>query len=120
MINYEFLNEIKGLFPLILKRKASQSIDTDDMAIDYQDSIVDRLDRQLFLLKENTELLAQAKKENDELVMEVALLRIRTHSMSLSGFFDAIAEDVTLLIKADGWPDIPENYQVPEHYNYPK
>lgn len=89
------------------------------MAIDYQDSIVVRFDRQLSLLKENTELLTQAKKENDELAMEVALLRIRTHAMSLFGFFDAIAEDATLLTKMDGWPDIPENYQVPEHYNYP-
>lgn len=120
MITYEFLDEIKELFPLILKQKTTQPIVTDDMAIDYQDSIVDSFGRQLFLLKENTELLAQAKKGNDELAMEVALLRIRTHAMSLSGFFDAIAEDATLLIRTDGWPGIPENYQVPEHYNYPK
>lgn len=119
MITYEFLDEIKELFPLILKQKATQPIVTDDMAIDYQDSIVDRLGRQLFLLKENTELLAQAQKGNDELTAEVALLRIRTHAMNLSGFFDAIAEDATLLIKTNSWPDIPDNYQVPEHYKFP-
>lgn len=118
MITYEFLNEIKDLFPLILKQKSAQLVDTDDMAINYKGSIIDRLDRQLFLLKENTELLSQARKENDELAMQAALLRIRSHSMSLSSFFDAIAEDATLLIKADGWPDIPENYQVPRHYNF--
>lgn len=117
MITYEYLDEIKEIFPLILKQKKIQKVDIDDMAIDYRDSIGDRLDRYLSLLKINTVLLSQAKIENDELAMEVALLRIRTNAMSLSGFFDAIAEDATLLIKADDWPDIPENYQLPEHYN---
>ena len=117
MITYKYLDEIKEIFPLIFKNKKIQQVDLDDMAIDYQDSIGDRLDRYLSLLKSNTELLSRAKIENDELAMEVALLRIRTHAMSLSSFFDAIAEDATLLIKADGWPDIPENYQLPEYYN---
>lgn len=119
MITYAFLDEIKEKFPLILSRKLINSVDIDDMAIDYNASLEDELNKQLMLLKDKTNLFSEACECGDEIAVKSFLLEMRTHAMSLSGFFDAIAEDATLLIKADGWPDIPEDYQLPDHYNYP-
>lgn len=120
MITYAFLDEIKKNFPLILSQKLTGPVDIDDMAVDYNASLESQLIKQLTLLQSKTSLFSEACRCNDEVTMKAFLLEIRTHAMSLSSFFDAIAEDATLLIRIDGWPDIPENYQVPEHYNYPK
>lgn len=120
MITYAFLDEIKNAFPLLLSQKLTRPVDTDDMSVNYNTSLENQLIKQLTFLQSKTNLFSESCRCNDEVTMKACLLEIRTHAMSLSGFFDAIAEDATLLIRADGWPDIPENYQVPEHYNYPK
>ncbi|MGV3347103.1 hypothetical protein ACGVWS_15760 [Enterobacteriaceae bacterium LUAb1] len=118
MITYAFLDEIEKNFPLILNGKSTSPADIDEMAVDYSVPLENQLIRQLSLLESKTNLFLEAYKCNDEVTMKAALLEMRTHSMSLSGFFDAIAEDATLLIKTNGWPDIPENYRVPEHYKF--
>ncbi len=118
MKNRIFLDEMKENFLSILHQKSTKSVEIDDMAIDYRHSLEYKLGKQLSLLEDKVNLLSEAKKNADEIAMKAILFEIRIHAMSLSSFFDAIAEDATLLIKTDGWPDIPENYQLPEHYNY--
>lgn len=39
--------------------------------------------------------------------------------MTLSSFFEAIAEDSEVLLKMNSWPEIPEGYQLPAHYGLP-
>jgi len=51
--------------------------------------------------------------------VQAALVYLRVYSMRLSVFFENIKDDTDLLLKNIDWSDIPDNYQVPEHYNFP-
>jgi hypothetical protein len=119
MTTYSFLDEMKGNFLEILNRKSPLPIDIDDLAINYSESLESSLARYLTLLRSKTELLAQAQKNDDELAMQSALLRLRTHAMSLSSFFEAIVEDTETVLRTGEWAEIPENYNIPEHYKDP-
>lgn len=113
---YSSLDVIKDEFQDIIKQKSSHSIDPDEYCIDYNSSLENVLNKKLDLLKFQLGLLERAHKSDDELAMQSALLKIRTHAISLSGFFEAIADDTELVLRTGEWPNIPENYTVPEQY----
>lgn len=117
MKNFIFLDEMKENLLSILHQRSTKSVDIGDMAIDYQQSLEDKLVKQLSLLEAKAEFFAEAKKNDDEIAMKAFLFEIRIHAMSLSSFFDAITEDTTLLLRTGEWPEIPENYQPPERYS---
>ncbi|MEM6053006.1 hypothetical protein AAH450_20870 [Erwinia sp. P7711] len=119
MTTYSFLDEMKRDFIDILNRKSPMPIDFNDLAINYNESLETSLVRYLTLLQSKAELLAQAKvNDDDELAMQSALLRLRTHAMSLSSFFDAIVEDTEMVLRTGEWVEIPEGYEPPKHYKY--
>ncbi|KER04456.1 hypothetical protein LGZ99_13680 [Photorhabdus temperata] len=119
MTNYSFLDEMKENFLGILNQKSAHSVDIDDLSVDYNVLLESKLVRHLELLQSKAALLAQAKIHNDELAIRAAILEIRIHAMSLSSFFDAIAEDTEVLLRTGKWSEIPEDYKIPDHYNYP-
>ncbi|MQL49185.1 hypothetical protein GEA64_14985 [Photorhabdus khanii] len=119
MTNYSFLDEMKENFLGILNQKSAYSVDIDDLSVDYNVLLESKLVRHLELLQSKTVLLAQAKIHNDELAIRAAILEIRIHAMSLSSFFDAITEDVEVLLRTGKWSEIPEDYHIPECYNVP-
>ncbi|WP_225084879.1 hypothetical protein [Pectobacterium colocasium] len=117
MINDLFFEIMKNNFISVLKKKSTSAIEMDDLSIDYNGQLNEQFLKQLTLLKVHTDLLNKASAENDELAMQSALLKLRSHAMTLSSFFESIAEDSEMLLKIDSWPAIPEGYQLPDHYD---
>ncbi|MEI7367196.1 hypothetical protein PJ912_01575 [Pectobacterium colocasium] len=119
MINDLFFELMKNNFIAVLKKKNTSSIEIDDLSIDYNGQLNEQFLNQLNCLKVHTDLLQKASTEHDELAMQSALLKLRSHAMTLSSFFEAIAEDSEVLLKMNNWPEIPEGYQLPAHYGLP-
>ncbi|TCV91092.1 hypothetical protein [Biostraticola tofi] len=117
MNNFLFFDEMKDIFLDLLSHKSDLPIDIDDLSINYNRSLEELLIKQLTLLHLKTKLLALAKNNDDELAMQSALLRLRTHAMSLSSFFDNIVEDTEVILRTGTWPEFPEDYKIPNHYN---
>ncbi|QTL92766.1 hypothetical protein [Aeromonas jandaei] len=107
-MNFPF-DSIKENFLYILGEKSHNSVDKNDLFIDYGDVLDDRFVKYLCLLQEQVNLLSIAKEKHDDLAMQSALFRIRTHAMSLSSFFDAIVEDSEIILRLETWPEIPED-----------
>jgi hypothetical protein len=116
--NFPF-EKIKELFACILEEKALSPVDKEDLLIDYDSELGGEFGRYLHLLEVQSKVLAHSKEKNDELAMQSALMRLRTHAMSLSSFFDAIVEDADVILRLDVWPEVPEGYEVPDCYSDP-
>lgn len=71
------------------------------------------------ILEDSVKFLSQAREANDDITTQVALVRISIRAMRISNFFLDFNDDADMLLRATDWPDIPENYKVPEHYHYP-
>lgn len=112
-------DELKDIYLHLSKVMSEEPIDQGDLLIDYNDQQDASFIRGLELLKNAKELLKQAKLNDDKIAMQAALVYIRVYAMGLSSFFDAFKEDADTLLRSSKWPDIPENYKIPEHYNYP-
>ncbi|MGY6036926.1 hypothetical protein [Aeromonas sp. AE23HZ002T15] len=110
-------DDIKGSFVHILESKNPVPVDTNVLFIDYSAALDDRFERYMDLLQEQSKLLLLAKENDDDIEMLSSLLKIRTHAMSLSSFFDAIVEDAEIIIKLGAWPKIPDGYKTSEGYN---
>ncbi|MBS9434687.1 hypothetical protein CE143_06815 [Photorhabdus luminescens] len=102
-----------------LSKEISESNVTDNLLIDYESDLNEMYLLDMHRLKEAICLLQKAQLIDDKITMQAALVYIRVHSMRLSGFFEDIKDDSDTFLKNSEWPNIPENYQVPEHYNYP-
>ncbi|WP_241645608.1 hypothetical protein [Rosenbergiella metrosideri] len=111
----QIFNEIKDIYLRVMPAAISGS---EDLMVDY-DIDLDKLflsdTEKLFAA---TEFLDKAKKSDDKAAVQAALVYIRVYSMRLSVFFENIKDDTDLLLKNIDWSDIPEDYQVPEHYNF--
>jgi hypothetical protein len=86
--------------------------------VDQNEDFIDTLNR----LQEEIKLLSQSIAANDLLTSINAILMAKIYSQLLADFFDKINDDVFELgwgneLK-DKWPEIPEDYRVPEHYDY--
>lgn len=102
------LNNIKVDFIAIFDEKFASPIDKENLSIDYEADLDEQMEKYLRLLSEQEKLLSLAKSKGDEPAMLSALLRLRTHAMSLSSFFDAIVEDTEIILRLDTWPELPE------------
>ncbi|EHD21337.1 MULTISPECIES: hypothetical protein [Brenneria] len=107
-MNNLFLSNMKDDFIVILEEKSSSPIDKDRLSIDYETDLDELMEKYLGLLREQARLLSQAKNKGNELAVLSALLKLRTHAMSLSSFFDAIVEDTEIIIRLDSWSELPE------------
>ncbi|MGP3591265.1 hypothetical protein [Vagococcus sp. WN89Y] len=107
-MNTLFLNDIKSCFDAILDEKCAIPINKNDLSIDYESDLNAQMENYLRLLSEQVTLLSQANGKRNELAMVSALLRLRTHAMNLSTFFDAIVEDAEVILRLDTLPEISE------------
>ncbi|MDR0805513.1 MAG: hypothetical protein LBN41_02040 [Enterobacteriaceae bacterium] len=117
MTHYLFFDEMKSDFLDILNHRSILPVDPDNLSIDYKISLGNSLFEYLTLLQSKTELLTLAKINNDKMVMQSALLLIRTHAMSLCSSFDDIVEDAKLILRVYGYIESQNNYQIPTDYN---
>lgn len=99
------LDDLRGLFEGIAKAKIG-NFDNDKLSIDYDCNLNEAFDKYAGLLCHSIKTLDSGKA--DDLIAQSALMMIRTHAISLSSFFDAIADDAELFIKSGRWAEIPE------------
>lgn len=100
-------------------KRLGKPVDLDNIKMNCKRELDQQIERVLSNLSLAAQLFDDAIKHNDQLAKKSALLDIRAHSMSLSSIFDDIVEDTEKLVLLENWQDFPEDYQLPEHFNYP-
>ncbi|MDR9889561.1 hypothetical protein O7047_04830 [Pseudenterobacter timonensis] len=117
------LNKVKNAIQVLDGLSRSETdFNEADWSIDYKQDLDKELGNELANLKIELELLMSAIQRKDFVTAKCALVMIKVFSLNLSNFFLNIFEDIEKV----GWseqshlPDIPENYQIPDHYNYRK
>jgi hypothetical protein len=113
------LNVIKDLLAEVAK---VCNIQEDELSIDYSLNLDEELHSELEKLAKISSVLRKALDEKDMVAVQASLIMSRIHTMNLRNFFNDIYDDIEMIggAKRNSWPEIPENYQIPEHYNYPK
>ncbi|WP_350307657.1 MULTISPECIES: hypothetical protein [Photorhabdus] len=81
--------------------------------------IIEKYKEYIYDLEQATMLLNKTIEDNDQIAIQCALTRIRIASLNLSNLYEDIIDDVVLINNQDSWPEIPEDYKIPEHYDYP-
>lgn len=119
MIKIPFFESLKNTYIQVIQVISMRSLDRDDLMIDYDSNLDSFFLSDMERLSAATELLRKAKELDDKITMQAALVYIRSSSVRLSGFFENITDDTDFFLKKNDWPDIPDDYQVPENYNYP-
>ncbi|WBG91737.1 hypothetical protein N5580_04055 [Pantoea piersonii] len=119
MIKIPFFERIKNTYIQVIQAMSIKLLDRDDLMVDYDSNLDSLFLSDMERLSAATELLRKAKESDDKITMQAALVYIRSSSTRLSGFFENITDDADLFLKKNDWPDIPDDYQVPEDYNYP-
>lgn len=114
-LNFE---KMKDMFSAILTIKVANLVEFDELSIDDVRNLDDKFRKHLDSINQTIDLLEAARDNSDDLAMQAALLLLRTHSMSFAGFFDRIAKDIGNILNKSQWEEIPENYKIPEHYNF--
>ncbi|MDL0438118.1 hypothetical protein [Stutzerimonas frequens] len=99
------LDILRTLFEEIAKAKVG-GFDSGKLSIDYGCNMDEACAKYAGLLNRSIEALNSGG--SDDLVAQRALMMIRTHAISLSSFFDAIADDAEFLIRSGVWTEIPE------------
>jgi len=115
-INFD---ELKDTYLQLFKTMSNKPVNEDDLLIDYKAQQCTSFHRELELFGKAKMLLEKARLNDDKVAVQVALVYIRVYSMNLSSFFNAFKEDADTLLKFSDWPDIPEDYKIPLHYNFP-
>lgn len=119
MIDISMLDKFKDAYLELLKQKAGKVLDTDDLYLAEDYSIVESIQIDIKKLNLTIELFFNAKKNNDELAMQAALLRISTFLSGLYSIFDQTKADIDRFTLLPDTVDFPDDYKIPEHYHYP-
>lgn len=85
---------------------------------DYKRNWQDDFLRDLRGLQEAMRLFEEAISQGDMVTARCAILDADLRSDSLASDFKRMANDFTTMRRTSGWPEIPEDYKIPEHYNY--
>ncbi|WP_392551399.1 hypothetical protein RHO14_07855 [Orbus wheelerorum] len=118
--------EFDKLKETILLAAQVQGLSKDELlnnwCINYKRNQDEKFKSTLEKLDENIKLLHQSLEQKDMLVAKVAIVRAKVYSHDLMNFFENINDDIDQLgwgdeLK-DKWPTIPEDYRVPDHYDY--
>ena len=92
-------------------KKSQSTLNISDVVENYEGYIRD--------FKSAVALLSKAIKADDKITIQCALTRVRISSLNLSNSYQDIIDDVMLINSHDSWTEIPDDYQIPEHYDYP-
>lgn len=118
MIDISSLDKFKDVYLELLKHEAGEELDEDDLYLAEDFSIVKSFQKDMKNLNLTIELFFAAKENKDELAMQAALLRISTFLSGISEIFEQTREDIDRYVKIPHVADFPENYKIPEQYNY--
>ncbi|MCA6221228.1 hypothetical protein [Photorhabdus antumapuensis] len=112
--------ELKTSYLKLFSEQSNAKVDLDGLSVNYGKDIDVSYIEYLQRLFDSQKLLDSAISTGDRLAVQAALLRIRVHSMTLSSFFEAFTNDADELLNIVDEPKIPEDYKIPDHYNYPQ
>ncbi|XBS68900.1 hypothetical protein ABK905_20415 [Acerihabitans sp. KWT182] len=96
------------------------SINIEELYLDYKVDFDEKFQNNMIRLQNAIILLKKARIAKDDLAVRAALTCINIFTMEIANFFDYLKEDTLRLSNALYTCDMPENYQVPEHYNFPR
>ncbi len=117
------INRIKSVIQNLAELVEDKTVTiSDDWSIDYKLDLDKELSNELNNLHIELDLLTNALQEKDLVTVKCALVMARLYTLNLSNLFLNMFEDIEKI----GWseefklPNVPDDYQIPEHYNYPK
>lgn len=121
-VNIEFDKMKRVILLAAEKQGLSSNFLQENWSINYNSELDNKFIKNLYNLNEEMKLLNQAIDENDLLTAISAIVMAKAYSHNLMNFFENINDDIVQLgwgkeLK-DKWPAIPEDYKVPEHYDY--
>ncbi|WP_339057766.1 hypothetical protein [Candidatus Regiella endosymbiont of Tuberolachnus salignus] len=119
MIDISVLDKFKDAYLELLKQSAGKGIDEDELYLAEDYSIAKSIQQDIKNLNLTIELFFKAKENNDGLAMQAALLRISTFLSGIYGVLEQTREDIDRFTRIPNTADFPEDYKIPEHYNYP-
>ncbi len=108
------------MFDYIALIDDSSSIEKEKLSLDYLINIDEKFQNNMIRLQNAISLLRKARIAKDDLAVRAALAYIKIFTMGLSNFFNDIKDDTLLLSKALRTSDMPDDYKVPGHYNFPR
>ncbi|MEB3754983.1 hypothetical protein [Acinetobacter sp. MD2(2019)] len=113
------INKIKSALQSIVKAKDDGYFNEHEWSIDYSIDLNADLFNQLSKLNHSVEFLSEAIERKDEFAIVAALISTVGFSMNLEGYFRNITEDIDKIFQTEGYlKDLPEDYKIPEFYNY--
>ncbi|MBV8622565.1 MAG: hypothetical protein JO174_03670 [Herbaspirillum sp.] len=104
------------------KKEMMAEIDDNEQChwvLDYEISLDDQFNRHLERLIFLFGLSKKARMERDELAAFAALVGARVYAHRLMNLFENIEGELDKVLFRDArfiWPEIPENYEFPDHY----
>ena len=104
-----------------LKNGWDEEKGTNAWSVNYERSLKENVEDQLRKLKYACDLYYDAMAQNDKVAAKSSLMDLRLAAMTLYCFFHNIFEDCEKIMGDDPrfiWPDFPEDYKLPAHYNY--
>ncbi len=96
------------------------SFTMEELFLDYKVDFDEKFQNNMIRLQNAIILLKKARIAKDDLAVRAALMYIKIFTMALANFFDYMKDDTLRLSNALYTCDMPDNYQVPEHYNFPR
>ncbi|WP_380181039.1 hypothetical protein [Kalamiella sp. sgz302252] len=118
MIDISALDKFKNAYLELLDKKMELDINKEELYLEVDYSIVDSIQHDINNLNLTINLFLDAKRNNDELAIQAALLRMSTFLSSVSGVLEQTRGDIDRFVFAPDVAEFPENYKIPEHYNY--
>lgn len=85
---------------------------------DYKRNWQEGFLRDLRGLREAMRLFEAAIAQGDMVTACCAIVHAGVRSGSLASDFERMSNDFTTMLRTPGWSEIPEDYKIPEHYNY--
>lgn len=119
MIDISALDKFKDAYLSLLKNNIGKELNEDELYLAENYSVIDSIQQDMDNLNLAIKLFLKAKENNDELAMRAALLHIRSFMMGVYGVFYQTVEDIDRFFKLPDEISFPEDYKIPEHYNYP-
>ena len=115
---FEF-NEIKRfIIEQAEKNGVSASRLNEEWSLDYSVDFNGKFEREIFFLSECMKLIELAKAKNDLLATKAAILIAGVRVGMLASFFESMDSDLSRVLREFEWPEFPENYRIPDFYNY--
>lgn len=95
--------------------------ETNEWNIDYKNSLQSEFDHCAGNMMESIALHASAMEKGDLITAQCGLIRTAVFAQMLESIFRNVHDECYKILNHDkrfSWPEIPEDYKIPEHYEY--